>query len=154
MFIYRVIESFRKAKIEFAVAGGWAVAFHGAVRGTVDLDLVVTLTEKNLGKAEETLNKLGLESRPPVHAKEVIQFRTEYISNRNMMAWRFVNPSDHTEVVDILIVEDLKGIRVTQIKIGHKTIPVVSLPDLVRMKKRAGRPQDLEDVKALEALSK
>jgi len=33
------------------------------------------------------------------------------------------------------------------------SIPVASIPDLIRLKLISGRPQDIEDIKALEALS-
>ncbi len=154
MFIYRVLTAFEHQKVKFAIAGGWAVALHGAVRGTVDLDVVVVLTEPNMEKAELALNELGLESRPPLHSKEVIQFREEYIKNRRMLAWRFVNPSNATEIVDLLLVEDLRDLKTTTIKAGPKRLPVVALEDLIRMKQRSGRPQDLEDIKALRELAK
>ena len=35
-------------------------------------------------------------------------------------------------------------------KIDRLTIKVASIPDLIAMKKQAGRPQDVEDIKALE----
>jgi hypothetical protein len=33
-------------------------------------------------------------------------------------------------------------------------VAVASIPDLVEMKQRAGRPQDLEDVRHLEAIAR
>jgi hypothetical protein len=33
------------------------------------------------------------------------------------------------------------------------SIPVASVLDLIKLKQLAGRPQDIEDIKALEALS-
>lgn len=154
MFIYRVTEAFMKHRVNYAIAGGWAVALHGAVRGTVDLDIALILSQDNLERAERALKTLGLESRLPLTAHEVIQFREEYIRNRNMLAWRFMNASDSTEIVDLLIMEDLRRLRKTSVKLGARTIPLVAIPDLIRMKKASGRPQDLEDIKALELLKK
>lgn len=152
MFVYRVTEALARHRVEYAIAGGWAVAFHGAVRGTVDLDLAVSLTQSNLTKAEKALGGIGLQSRLPVQANDIIQFREEYIQNRKMLAWRFVNPSDPTEVVDILIVDDLRELKTRMIKVGNRSLRIVALDDLIRMKRKSGRPQDREDIKALEKL--
>lgn len=154
MFIYRVLAVLQKARVEFAVAGGWAVALHGAVRGTVDLDIAVTLSERNLERAEKALVKIGLEPRPPITTGDIIEFRQEYIRNRNMMAWRFVNALNATEIVDILIVEDLRDLNTESISVGSKRIPIIAIDDLIRMKLKSGRPQDLEDVKALKEIRK
>lgn len=152
MFIHRVIKALVKEDVKYAIAGGWAVAFHGAVRGTVDLDIVIKLTENNFRHAVKAMGALGLESRLPVTVDEVIQFREEYVKNRNMKAWRFMNPKNPAEIVDILLIEDLRNLKVKKVPIGKDEIPIVSLEDLIRMKRNSGRPQDLEDIKALEML--
>jgi hypothetical protein len=46
MFIIKVVESLERNKINYAVVGGYAVALHGVVRGTVDLDLIINLKKK------------------------------------------------------------------------------------------------------------
>mgnify|MGYP003396342745 CR=1 FL=1 len=97
---------------------------------------------------------MGLESRLPVSVEELIQFREEYIRNKKMFAWRFTNPKDDTEVIDVLIVQDLVELGIEKIKVGKESIPVVALSDLIKMKRRSARPQDLEDIKALERVKK
>ncbi len=154
MFVVRVIRALEAKKVKFAVVGGWAVALHGAVRGTVDLDIVIALTKDNTRRAVAALKSIGVEPRLPLTADEVIDFREEYIKNRKMLAWRFINPSDSTEVVDILIIEDLRSLKTTFVKLAKGRIPILAIEELIQMKKRAGRPQDLEDIKALERLRK
>lgn len=153
MWFFRVIEKFRAEQVEFAVAGGFAVALHGAVRGTVDLDLVVVLTEGNLKKVERLLTELGLQSRIPVTASDIFKFRKEYIEKRNLIAWSFVNFKNPSQVVDIILTHDLKKMKLKHIPIHGVKVPVLSRQSLIEMKKEAGRPQDLEDVKALEAMN-
>ena len=152
MLIDRVVTSLRQARVRFAIAGGHAVALHGAVRGTLDLDLVLALSRGNFTAAEAALNGMGLESRLPLKAEEVFDFREEYIRNRNLIAWSFVNPADPTEIVDIILTEDLDSMQVDTVPLGRLRLPVVAVADLIRMKEKSGRPQDIEDVKALRSI--
>lgn len=154
MLLFRLCDALDAAGVRHAIAGGYAVALHGAVRGTVDVDLVLCLREGDFVKAEQVLNGLGLRSRQPVSATEVFRFREEYIRNRNMLAWSFSNPSNPAEIVDILIAEDLSGRRTVKIRVQGRSLAVLSKKDLIEMKIRSGRPQDLEDVAALKRLGR
>lgn len=138
--------------MRYAVVGGYAVALHGAVRGTVDLDVVVNWNLKSLRGAERALKGLGMVSRLPVTADDVFNFRDEYIAKRNLIAWNFYNPRDLSEQVDVIINYDLAGKRTRRFDLPGGPVQVLSLPDLIAMKRQAGRPQDLEDVAALARL--
>ncbi|HBL19237.1 MAG: hypothetical protein A2X36_03035 [Elusimicrobia bacterium GWA2_69_24] len=153
MFLFDVAAALKASRVPFAIAGGHAVALHGAVRGTVDLDLVLRLERRHFLGAEAALRGLGLVPKLPVSAAEVFDFREEYIRNRNLIAWSFANPSDPSQVIDIIITHDLAKLRVSRIRVGDRTLPVLSLPDLIAMKRASGRPQDLEDIRALEGLN-
>lgn len=153
MFIERVVTALRQARVRFAIAGGHAVALHGVVRGTLDLDLVLALSRENFTAAESALKRMGLQPRLPLKAEEVFDFRDEYIRNRNLIAWSFVNSANPTEMVDIIITEDLSGMQVDMLPMGGFQLPVVAVHDLIRMKEKSGRPQDLEDIKALRSIA-
>ena len=45
MLLLRVTRAFAKARVRYALVGGYAVALHGAIRGTMDIDLVIGLSE-------------------------------------------------------------------------------------------------------------
>ena len=152
LFIHTVCKAFEAAKVPYAVVGGFAVAFHGAPRGTFDVDFAIRWSLQNLEKVEEVLLALGLASRIPVDAKTIFTFRDEYINNRNLLAWNFYNPVKPNEQVDIIINYDLAKASTTTFQTESGNIKVLSKQDLIAMKKAAGRPQDLEDVKALESL--
>lgn len=154
MLIKKVIEIFQKNEIDYALAGGYAVALHGAVRGTVDIDFVVRLEESNLVKIEASMKALGLVSRLPVSAHEIFTFREEYIQNKNLKVWTFVNSNMPTEIVDIIIIYDLKYLKVERKKTVFGDINIISIDELIKMKKEAGRPQDLADIEALTKLKK
>ena len=151
-FLEKVCQALNKAGINYVVVGGYAVALHGAVRGTLDIDIALRWTKGNLVKTEDTLKGLGLNSRLPVTAEEVFTFRTEYINNKNLIAWNFYNPNNLSEQVDIVINFDAKGQKREIIKLSDSDIPILNLKALIRMKKNSGRPQDVEDIVALEKL--
>jgi hypothetical protein len=148
----RICNALHRAGIRYAVAGGHAVALHGAVRGTVDIDIVLVWTRASLGKAVAALERIGLVSRLPVSADEIFRFRDEYMENRNLIAWNFYNPDDLSEQVDIIISYDLRGKRTKRIDLADGPVQILSIKDLIAMKTASGRPQDQEDVAALERL--
>ena len=154
MFIHRIAEALQKQGVAFAVVGGYAVALHGAVRGTVDLDIVLRFKKKDFMAAEAAFKKMGLTPRLPVSAEQVFDFREEYIRNRNLIAWSFSNPANPAELLDVIITHDLGKMRIKNIKAGGRVLPVLAIPDLIAMKKASARAQDLEDIAALEGLRK
>ncbi len=152
MLLRRICQAFQDEGVTFAVVGGYAVNLHGAVRGTIDVDLILRFSKSDFLAAENALKGLGLSPRLPVNAGQVFDFREDYITNRNLVAWSFYNPSNPAEIVDIIITHDLAKMKVEKVKLGAQTIPVISRKDLIAMKKQSARPQDLEDIKALEHL--
>ncbi|TDJ35665.1 MAG: hypothetical protein E2O56_00795, partial [Gammaproteobacteria bacterium] len=91
-FLSRLCQGLDRAGLRYAIVGGHAVALHGAVRGTVDIDIALLWNLKTLRGAEQALTELGLVSRLPISAGDVFRFRDEYIENRNLIAWNFHNP--------------------------------------------------------------
>ncbi len=152
MFIIKVCQALEDAHVPYAVVGGYAVALHGAVRGTVDVDIVINWTLKNLQRAESTLKALGLVSRLPIDATCIYDSKTDFIEKRNLIAWNFYNPSNPLEQVDLIITYDLQNHKADLIQTALGKIQVLSRKDLIAMKKASGRPQDLEDIRALSEL--
>lgn len=154
-FLEKVCAALREADVRYAIAGGYAVALHGAVRGTIGVDVVLHWTKRTLAKAEAALNGVGLVSRLPVSARDVFEFRDEYVRNRNLTTWNFYNPDDPSEQVGIVITYDLtgkQGKRLKCVTLPSGPVQVLSLKDLIGMKRASGRPQDIEDIRALERL--
>ncbi len=152
MLIERVIDSLTRYKVQYALVGGYAVALHGAVRGTVDIDLVIALNQRSFRQTEKALSGIGLQSKLPISADDVFNFREEYIEQRNLTAWSFINPDNPLEIVDIIITEDAKQMRSVVKTFNDTKIKIVAIDDLIKMKKKSGRKQDIEDIKALGKL--
>ena len=148
----RICTALNDAGVRYAVVGGYAVALHGAVRGTLDIDIVIDWNQSALAATERALADLGLVSRLPVSAGDVFLSRDDYVTSRNLVAWNFYNPDDLSEQVDIIIAYDLRNKRTTPVPLSDCVVPVLSIDDLIDMKRSSGRPQDREDVAALEKL--
>ncbi|MEM7448847.1 MAG: DUF6036 family nucleotidyltransferase [Myxococcota bacterium] len=153
MFLREVAISMSSHHVRYALVGGYAVALHGAVRGTVDIDLILTPSEENYVAAHRALEAIGLASRIPVTPSEVFQFRRDYIERRNLIAWSFVDSRDPTRLVDIILTHELKRLKVKKVDLGDIEVPILSKDELIKMKQISNRPQDLEDIQALKRLS-
>ncbi len=148
----RICRVLDEAGVQYALVGGYAVALHGAPRGTFDIDIALRWEQENLTRAEAALIAAGLVSRIPVSAEDIFRFREEYIENRNLVAWNFYNPQDSLEQVDIIITYDLTGKRTQSVELPTGSVRLLSIDDLIEMKRKSGRAQDLEDAAALEKL--
>lgn len=148
--MYELTDSFEKENLKYALVGGYALALHGIVRATVDVDFILRLRQADFEKAENIFKSLRLQSRIPVRAQDIIKMREEYIAERNLMAWSFVDAANPSRQVDILITHDLDDTATTKISIGPRKISVVTLEELLKMKTISGRPQDLIDINRIK----
>ncbi len=152
MFLLKICESLSAANINYAIVGGYAVALHGAVRGTVDVDLLIEWQREQLIAFEQCMLNLGLVSKLPIDAEQLFHFKDEYINNRNLIAWNFYHPKDMTQQVDLIINQNLETKDVIEKWVDNQSIQILNKERLIAMKKKAGRPQDIEDIKSLELL--
>lgn len=159
-FLYQeVFEALNKAKINYLVCGGAAVILLGSPRFTADLDLIVSLDRKNLENLYDTLIKLGYALKIPIKKEEFINKETlqKLAKEKNMKVVSFYNLKDPFEVIDIGV--NLPGIseilkNKKSITVKNSDIPIISIDDLIKMKKDVARRQDLIDVDNLEEIKK
>ncbi len=160
LFYQDVFRTLNEGAVKYLVVGGVALVLHGAVRLTVDLDLMVALDGKNLGKFIGSMTAGGYRPKLPVPAADFAkkEKRELWISEKNMKVFSFFHPDRPFEIVDVFVDEPLPFreaySRREVVRAGALNIPVVSRKDLIALKKISGRPQDLEDIKMLEALSR
>lgn len=154
MLLLQLCKKLNQEKIKYALVGGYAVSLHGAIRGTLDIDIVIMLDSKSFVRTESALKDLGFESRLPVSAKQVFEFREEYIQNKNLITWSFYDPKNQSRQIDIIITEDLKKMKTTIMNIHGTKVVVASIEALIEMKSKTKRPQDIEDVKMLKEILK
>lgn len=144
-----LVKGLKREKINYMIVGGYAVNFHGYSRNTVDIDLVIKFTLTNLKKIEKFLKEMGMVSRLPIDAVSIFKFRSEYIKNRNLIAWNFYQVNDPTQQVDILINHDVSDFKSEKFRVGQLEFKVIAKEDLIKMKKKSGRTKDLLDIKEL-----
>lgn len=153
-----VLRALRDADVSFVVVGGVAVVLQGHPRSTVDLDLVIDLEPDNVGRAMAVLTDQGLTPRVPVDAADFADpaVRTDWIQHRNLTVFSLHDPDDPRREVDVFAQEpmpfDQLRARARLVQVEDVAIPVASRRDLITLKRAAGRPQDLADIEALEAL--
>lgn len=152
MFILKLAKVLEKNQIPYAIVGGYAVALHGAVRGTVDIDFITRWGLKNLEKIEKALEEIGLSPRLPITAADLFHFKEEYIKNKNLIAWNFFNKHNPTEQVDVIITYGLEGQSLKKLNVQGQVLKILSKKDLIAMKRQSARPQDFADIEALEKL--
>ena len=153
IFIEKVIRQFEKYAIAHALVGGHAVALHGAVRGTIDVDFVISWSKENLKLVEKALMEIGLTSRIPITPEKLFHNKEEYIKNKNLIAWNFINPTQPMEIVDIIITWNLQKHMIQQIPFRKTKVNVLAKKYLIAMKRASPREQDLIDAEALEEIS-
>ncbi len=151
-FFIQLCEHLNKRKVDYAVAGGWAIALHQIPRMTFDVDIVIAMNRENFLKVEQALKELGLQSRIPVQGEQIFKFRKEYIEEKNLIAWNFTNPLVPSEIVDVLLTEDRQQLKTEQVQLGNTLIPVLSVEAMISLKEKANRPQDQEDIIWLKKL--
>ena len=145
--------------VDFVIVGGVAASLHGGSRVTFDLDIVPSLTPESWQATVDLL--WSLEARPRIpeaveRIRDVEQVR-RWRREKGMQALSFRSPDGRTEV-DLLVGEsdrfDALRERAVSVTVDRRTFFVASIDDLVAMKERAGRPQDILDIAELRNIQK
>lgn len=156
MFYEEIFRELNKRNVRYLVVGGIAVNLYGVPRVTQDLDLLVDMGEENLKRLVEGLQELGYIPRVPVKAEDFIKpaMRKKWIKEKNMKVFSFFHSKIPVQEVDILISSPIKYEEAEKRKVvkraGDITIPLVSIYDLMKMKEKVGRRQDVSDINMLK----
>ncbi len=156
--IERVLRALNAAQVRYLVVGGVAVVLHGHLRTTLDLDLVVQLESANLEKALMVLVELGFQPRAPVPIEWFAdpEKRQAWVREKNLMVFSLWHPEVPAFEVDLFANEPFDFDRVygraVTVQLANVETTVISLDDLMEMKRLASRPRDVEDLEALSIL--
>lgn len=127
--------------VEWLLVGGYAVALHGYVRFTSDIDIWINTTPENVSKVIGVLVEFGLPDAPQLF--EVLQ--------KEMRVIGMGIPPYKIEIIttiDGVFFSECYQSRET-IDIDEVKIDFISLPYLLQNKKASGRFKDLNDLEHL-----
>jgi predicted nucleotidyltransferase len=160
MILYEeIIREFQKQKVKYVIVGGIAVNLLGSLRSTADMDILVEMSSDNLRKIVSILKKKGYHVKQPVDPMGIADAKTrhEWIIGKNMKAFNFYK-EDELKEIDIIVespvsFEDARR-DITRIKIGETILPVISIDNLIKMKRNTGRSVDKLDIEELRKIKK
>jgi hypothetical protein len=137
-----LLRALSAAGVRFLVVGAHAVAYHAEPRYTKDLDLWVEASPGNAARVWQALLRFGAPLR---------DCRPEDFANPSLVYQLGIEPHR----VDIMMGidgVDFAGAWQRRVRTQYTgiTVYVLGRSDLIRAKRAAGRPHDLEDVARLQ----
>jgi len=138
--------------VEFIVVGGVAAAAHGSARTTQDVDVVYSREPGNLRKLVAALQPLNpyLRGAPPG-----LPFRFDFETLSAGLNFTLTTDLGWIDLLGEIAgggrYQDLVGHTIAVAAFGVKC-QVLDLESLIRTKRAAGRPRDLEAIAELELL--
>ena len=159
IFYEEIFRAFQKHEVKYVLVGGIAVNLLGAMRSTVDLDILVEMSDDNLRKIVDILQSQGYRAKHPIDPMKLADRKTreDWIERKHMKAFNFYK-EDELKEVDIVIeapisFEQAKKASVP-IKIDDLTLPVISIDHLIEMKRKSDRAVDKLDIEELTKIKK
>lgn len=160
MIIYEeILREFQKAKVRYVIVGGIAVNLLGSLRSTADIDILVEMSDNNLAKTIRILKKKGYRVKQPIDPMGMADGKTrnDWIKNKHMKAFNFYK-EDGMKEVDIIIESPVSfkeaAKSAIKIKCDDIILPVISINNIIKMKKNTGRSVDELDIKELEKIKR
>lgn len=140
----RLLCSLKEHKVNFVIIGGVACIAHGHTRLTKDIDIFVEPTMENMEKTFRALEACGY---------DLMETTIEEALQKKLLFRQYILKTDIHPSVTGVVFEDVWKNKVL-CKFEGMDVYFTSLDDLIAMKKAAGRPNDLEDIKVLEEIKK
>lgn len=156
-----IVRALNEAQVRYLIVGGLAVNAHGYERFTKDVDLVVALEPGNITRGINALIQIDYHLSIPVSPEQFADAaeRERWRSEKAMIVLKLWSDLHRRTPIDIFIHEPFDfaseyAVAKWELLPGIGKAPVVRLPALLKMKRDAGRPQDLADIADLEEIEK
>lgn len=143
------LRDLQKHDVKYILVGGFAVAFHGYVRATNDLDLWIKDDQVNIEKFKKVLTVHGVEGLDSVRAFEMIPGFTEFaIGNSGFI----VEPMKNLKAFSAFDFDACYS-RAETGTIQGVEFKVIHPQDLLKEKQLTNRPKDQGDIEHLKKFS-
>ena len=129
-------------KVDYLIVGAYALAAHGLVRATGDIDILVRPDLENSKRTYQALGRFGAplsEIRPDTFSKPDVIFQIGVVPRR----------IDVITSITGVSFQDAWAHRQMR-RVEELDLPVLSIDDLILNKSATGRPKDKVDLKWLE----
>lgn len=140
-------------QIDFVVVGGFASVLHGSPIVTRDLDICITLNEDEIRKLREALKDLAPKHRMNPSAKpSFLEFP------KTLNGWKNIYLETELGILDAMSelrpIGDFDRVKSRSIEISLYGFQcrVISIEDLLEIKRTMTRPKDMETVLYLEEI--
>ena len=150
-FAENLIVALAQAKVEFVVVGGISAVLHGAPIVTRDIDVCYRRVDENLIRLADALKPFQPRLRdlpeglPNVFDVHSLRQGTNFTLTADGQALDLLGLMSGLGGYDDIID------RAVELDVGDHAVQVLSLEDLIRTKRAAGRPKDLAVIPMLEA---
>jgi len=139
-----LLKSLKGHKVQFVVIGATAFPVHGYSRATLDIDIFIKPEISNAAKTLAALKAFGY---------DVSDIAIDELLTKKILIRQHLVETDIHPFVKGVSFDEVWRNRV-KAKFGDTFAWFASLNDLIKMKRAAGRPKDLEDLKYLQKLNK
>ena len=139
MDIEGLLKSLNACDVRYVIIGAAAFPVHGYARATLDVDIFVEPTEKNARRVLAALRDFGYDV-----TDVTVQ---DLLSKKVLIRQYWVETDVHPFVAGVTF--DRVWTNRVEGTIGETQAWFASLDDLIAMKRAAGRPKDLEDLRVL-----
>lgn len=133
---------FRATKVPFVYVGGIAASIHGKPRLTQDVDALIMMDDTQWESFVASAEKFGIAPR--------ISNAISFAKKSRMLLMRHTPTSTDVDImVGLMPFEETMIRHAVSIRISNTTLRLPKPEDLIIMKSVAGRPKDLEDIRAI-----
>ena len=137
-----LLRSLNAHNVEFVIIGATAFPIHGYARATLDIDLFIRPEPQNVRRVLDSLSDFGY---------DITEITLEDLLTQKVLIRQYLVETDIHPFVTGITFNQVWENRISG-TFGKEKVYYASLDDLIIMKEAAGRPKDLEDLKALKTL--